>query len=98
MAQAAEAFADRVMITSDNARSEDPQAIIDDVLAGLSIPEQAQSNIDRISAIKQVVAQAKPQDIILLAGKGHETYQEVAGKRLNYDERALAMQLMEASL
>ena len=98
MAQAAEAFADRVMVTSDNARSEDPQAIIDDVLAGLSIPEQAQSNIDRISAIKQVVAQAKPQDIILLAGKGHETYQEVAGKRLNYDERALAMQLMEASL
>lgn len=98
MAQAAKAFADRVMVTSDNARSEDPQAIIDDVLAGLSLPEQALSNIDRISAIKQVVAQAKPHDIILLAGKGHETYQEVAGKRLDYDERALAKQLMEASV
>jgi UDP-N-acetylmuramoyl-L-alanyl-D-glutamate--2,6-diaminopimelate ligase len=98
MAQAAEQFADRVMVTSDNARSENPQNIIDDVLAGLASPEQALSNIDRISAIKQVVAQAKPHDIILLAGKGHETYQEVAGKRLNYDERALAMQLMEASI
>ncbi|UJF22464.1 UDP-N-acetylmuramoyl-L-alanyl-D-glutamate--2,6-diaminopimelate ligase [Shewanella sp. OMA3-2] len=98
MAKAAEQFADRVMVTSDNTRSENPQDIIDDVFAGLTAPQNALSEVDRISAIKWVVAQAKPNDIILLAGKGHETYQEVAGKRVDYDERALAAMLMETSV
>lgn len=95
MAQAAEQFADRVMITSDNARSEDPQQIITDILQGLLQPQAALTEVNRITAIKQVVAQAKPGDVILLAGKGHETYQEAAGVRHDYDERALARQLSE---
>ncbi|MCL1142900.1 UDP-N-acetylmuramoyl-L-alanyl-D-glutamate--2,6-diaminopimelate ligase [Shewanella gaetbuli] len=98
MAQAAEKFADKVMVTSDNVRSEDPQNIINDVLAGLQQPQQALSVVDRIEAIKQVVSLAQPEDIILLAGKGHETYQEIAGKRIEYDERALATSLMEAKV
>ncbi|MGL5390275.1 MAG: Mur ligase family protein, partial [Shewanella sp.] len=95
MAKAAEQFADRLMVTSDNARSEDPSQIIADILQGLSEPSQVLTEVDRIAAIKQVLALATPGDVILLAGKGHETYQEVAGVRHAYDERALARQLSE---
>jgi UDP-N-acetylmuramoyl-L-alanyl-D-glutamate--2,6-diaminopimelate ligase len=97
MAKAAEQFADRLMITSDNARSEDPNAIINDMLAGLALPENALVEVDRIKAIRQVAEQAQAGDIILLAGKGHETYQEVAGARIDYDERALAFELSQVS-
>ncbi|PIW60122.1 UDP-N-acetylmuramoyl-L-alanyl-D-glutamate--2,6-diaminopimelate ligase [Shewanella sp. CG12_big_fil_rev_8_21_14_0_65_47_15] len=95
MGQAAEQFADRIMVTSDNARSEDPQQIITDITQGLINPELALTQVDRVTAIKEVVALAKPGDVILLAGKGHETYQEAAGVRYDYDERALARQLSE---
>ncbi len=90
MAQAGEAHADRLMVTSDNARSEIPEAIIADIIAGLAQPEMALTNVDRQQAIEQVVANAAPGDLILLAGKGHEAYQEIAGRRIDYDERALA--------
>lgn len=95
MGQVAEQFADHIMVTSDNARSEDPKQIITDIIQGLINPEQAFIQVDRIAAIKEVVAVAKPGDVILLAGKGHETYQEAAGVRYDYDERALARQLSE---
>ena len=95
MGRAAEQFADRIMVTSDNARSEDPNQIITDIIQGLTHPERALTEVDRVAAIKQVVAQAKSGDVILLAGKGHETYQEAAGVRNDYDERALARQLSE---
>ncbi|MFT5235220.1 MAG: UDP-N-acetylmuramoyl-L-alanyl-D-glutamate--2,6-diaminopimelate ligase, partial [Shewanella sp.] len=98
MAKAAETYADRIMITSDNARSESPIEIIKDILAGLSQPENALTQIDRELAIRQVVAGAKPGDLILLAGKGHETYQEAGGVRRDYDERALARDLARSSL
>lgn len=95
MGKAAEQYADRIMVTSDNARSEDPAQIITDIIQGLTHPQQALTQVDRIAAIKEVVALAKPGDVILLAGKGHETYQEAAGVRHDYDERALARQLSE---
>ncbi|GIU11625.1 MULTISPECIES: UDP-N-acetylmuramoyl-L-alanyl-D-glutamate--2,6-diaminopimelate ligase [unclassified Shewanella] len=97
MAASAEQFADRVMVTSDNCRSEDPNAIISDILAGLQHPQQALSQVDRQAAIKQIVAQAASGDMVLLAGKGHETYQEVDGKKLNYDERAFAKAIAEGN-
>nr|WP_320126830.1 UDP-N-acetylmuramoyl-L-alanyl-D-glutamate--2,6-diaminopimelate ligase [uncultured Shewanella sp.] len=97
MGQAAEQYADRIMVTSDNARSEDPAQIITDIIQGLIHPQQALTQVDRIAAIKEVAALAKPGDVILLAGKGHETYQEAAGVRHDYDERALARQLSEQS-
>ncbi|BAJ04009.1 UDP-N-acetylmuramoyl-L-alanyl-D-glutamate--2,6-diaminopimelate ligase [Shewanella violacea] len=93
MAQAAETYADKVMITSDNVRSESPEAIIEDILVGLEAPERVLTQVNREQAIRQVVALAKPGDLVLLAGKGHETYQEVAGVRFEYDERALAKSL-----
>ncbi|QSX33988.1 UDP-N-acetylmuramoyl-L-alanyl-D-glutamate--2,6-diaminopimelate ligase [Shewanella avicenniae] len=93
MGAIAEQLADRIMVTSDNARSEDPAAILADIRAGLVHSEDALFEVDRELAIKQVVALAKPGDLILLAGKGHETYQEINGKRRHYDERAVAQQL-----
>ncbi|MGI2179690.1 UDP-N-acetylmuramoyl-L-alanyl-D-glutamate--2,6-diaminopimelate ligase [Shewanella frigidimarina] len=95
MAQAAERYADKVMITSDNARSEDPQTIINDILQGISQPQKVLTQVDRIEAITHVVSLAQVNDIVLLAGKGHETYQEVAGERIDYDERALAFKLSQ---
>ncbi|WP_445773042.1 UDP-N-acetylmuramoyl-L-alanyl-D-glutamate--2,6-diaminopimelate ligase [Shewanella sp.] len=98
MAQAAEKYADKVMITSDNARSEDPQTIINDILQGINQPNNVLRHVDRIEAITRVVALAQADDIVLLAGKGHETYQEVAGQRIDYDERALALALSKDAL
>lgn len=96
MAAVAEANADHIMLTSDNARSEDPLAIIADMQAGLSQPSQALVNPDRQAAIQQVFALAAPGDIVLLAGKGHETYQEIAGIKHHYSERAFAAELARA--
>ncbi len=92
MAQIATKYADRTVLTSDNPRSEEPQAIIDDMLAGLS--EVAQDRYtavaDRREAIHYAVSQAKPGDVILIAGKGHETYQIIKDQVLPFDDREVA--------
>ena len=88
MGQAAGRLADHVIVTSDNPRSEDPKAIIAQVLAGISTPAEAIE--DRQVAIFTAVHQAKPGDVVLLAGKGHETYQEIAGVRHAFDDREVA--------
>jgi UDP-N-acetylmuramoyl-L-alanyl-D-glutamate--2,6-diaminopimelate ligase len=79
MGAMAEALADRVIVTSDNPRRENPQAIIDDILGGMQRPPQVEP--DRAQAIAGAVAAAGERDVILLAGKGHEPYQEIAGVR-----------------
>ena len=79
MGAIAERLADHVVITSDNPRREDPQAIIDDILAGMKTLPSIQP--DRARAIADAVAPADQRDVILLAGKGHEPYQEIAGVR-----------------
>jgi UDP-N-acetylmuramyl tripeptide synthase len=79
MAAAAEQFAHRVVLTSDNPRSEDPQTILNQMLAGLQQAHQAIVIPDRAHAIAQTVQHARPQDVVLVAGKGHEDYQEIAG-------------------
>lgn len=88
MAKVAVENSDRVIITSDNPRFEDPQAIIDDMLAGLS-EEQRQgvlSIVDRREAIRTACMLAKPGDVILVAGKGHEDYQIVQGVKHHFDD------------
>lgn len=92
MAAKAEAMADTVVLTSDNPRSEDPQTIIDQMRAGLSRPQTAFENVDRASAIQDTVQRANAGDVILLAGKGHEDYQEINGVRYPSDDRELARQ------
>jgi UDP-N-acetylmuramoyl-L-alanyl-D-glutamate--2,6-diaminopimelate ligase len=86
MAAVAEREADVVLLTSDNPRSEDPQAILAQMVAGLRAPEQARVLPDRADAIAQAVAHALPQDVVLIAGKGHEDYQEVQGVRRPFSD------------
>lgn len=92
MARIATKYADLTVLTSDNPRSEDPQAIIDDMLAGLTevAAERYVSIVDRREAIRYAVAQAKQDDVILIAGKGHETYQIIKGQVLPFDDREVA--------
>ena len=87
MAAVAEKNADRVVVTSDNPRSEKPEAIISQVLLGLSHRECVQVQADRARAIAESIAAAAPGDVILLAGKGHEDYQEVAGVKHPFSDR-----------
>jgi UDP-N-acetylmuramoyl-L-alanyl-D-glutamate--2,6-diaminopimelate ligase len=88
MGAIAERLADRVVVTSDNPRNEDPQAIIAGILAGLTQPPVVQS--DRGRAIADAVAEAGARDVILLAGKGHEPYQEIAGVRHPFSDTEVA--------
>jgi murE/murF fusion protein len=86
MAQAAEAHADRVVLTSDNPRSEAPGAILQDLLAGLQQPAQALLIEDRAAAIAQTLSHAAVHDVVLIAGKGHENTQEIAGHKQAFSD------------
>lgn len=87
MGTAAALAADRVWVTSDNPRSEDPAAIIDQIVAGIVQGATARIEADRATAIRQAIALAAPQDVVLVAGKGHETYQDIGGERLPFSDR-----------
>lgn len=89
MAQAALAVADRVVLTADNPRSEDPRMILQDMQAGMSASQLANIQIepDRRQAINEAVKAAGTDDIVVIAGKGHETYQEIKGVRYDFDDR-----------
>ena len=95
MAAAAEQAADRLVLTSDNPRSESPEAILADMVQGLSRPEQALIVVDRALAIAQVVAEAAAQDVVLLAGKGHETVQEIGGARMPFSDMLQAQRALQ---
>jgi UDP-N-acetylmuramoyl-L-alanyl-D-glutamate--2,6-diaminopimelate ligase len=75
-----------VVVTSDNPRGEAMDAIISQILLGLTGVAGVQVEPDRARAIAQTLAQASPADVVLLAGKGHEDYQEIAGKRLPFSD------------
>ena len=90
MAAVAERAADHVVVTSDNPRQEPPESIIEQILAGLSDRAQARVQADRARAIAETLAQAAARDVVLLAGKGHETTQEIAGAKLPFSDRAQA--------
>ena len=96
MAAAAERGADRVLFTSDNPRGENPDAIIEQMRAGLDHPGAVQVETDRRRAVALAVSQAGADDVVLVAGKGHEDYQEVAGERHPMDDRDLAREALAA--
>lgn len=97
MAKAAEKLANTVIITNDNPRSEDPQNIISDILAGLSEPEKALVEPDRAKAIALAFNSSPRDALILIAGKGHEDYQIVGDTVLPFSDRAVVKQLIEAN-
>ena len=93
MAQTACDLSDKVILTSDNPRTEDPAAIIADMEAGLNTAAKRKyiSIIDRKEAIKAAVEFAKPEDIVLVAGKGHEKYQDINGVKYAFDDKAILL-------
>lgn len=89
MGRVAETLADRVVMTSDNPRTEDPEAILDDVQAGLDAPDAATRIASRADAIAFAAREAAPGDVVVVAGKGHETYQIVGTTKRPFDDRAV---------
>jgi UDP-N-acetylmuramyl-tripeptide synthetase len=98
MAAVAEREARSVVLTSDNPRSEVPARILEDMLAGLARPQAASVVVDRAEAIASAVAQAGPQDVVLVAGKGHEDYQEVQGVKRPFSDVAHAREALQHRL
>jgi UDP-N-acetylmuramoyl-L-alanyl-D-glutamate--2,6-diaminopimelate ligase len=81
MTSAAEQVADRVVLTSDNPRTEDPVHILEQMSLGMRKPLDARVIVDRALAIEKILCEAKPSDVVLIAGKGHENYQDIGGVR-----------------
>jgi UDP-N-acetylmuramoyl-L-alanyl-D-glutamate--2,6-diaminopimelate ligase len=97
MGQAAGRLADRVIVTSDNPRSEDPEAIVDDVMQGVG--PGAEREVDRRKAIVHAIATARPGDVVVIAGKGHEQGQEFEGGRKEpFDDVTVAREALRATL
>jgi UDP-N-acetylmuramoyl-L-alanyl-D-glutamate--2,6-diaminopimelate ligase len=99
MAQIAVEYSDRVILTSDNPRSEEPKSIIDEMAAGLDIiqKKKALSVTDRREAIGVAHSMLQPGDILLIAGKGHEKYQEIQGVRYEFDDLKLITELFQTN-
>lgn len=83
--------ADQVVVTTDNPRDEQPGSIIDDICAGLAASPAITVIADRAAAIEFAIQSAKPGDVVLLAGKGHENYQEIAGQQMFFSDHEVAM-------
>jgi UDP-N-acetylmuramoyl-L-alanyl-D-glutamate--2,6-diaminopimelate ligase len=92
MAAVVERFSDRIFVTSDNPRREKPQAIIDDVLAGFADRKRVTVEVDRGKAIRAAIEEAMPGDLVLIAGKGHETYQILGDTVVPFDDRLTALE------
>jgi UDP-N-acetylmuramoyl-L-alanyl-D-glutamate--2,6-diaminopimelate ligase len=93
MGEIAQRMADRVIVTSDNPRSENPEAIVQEILAGAG--SDAEHNVDRRQAIAAAIAKAEPGDVVVIAGKGHEQGQEFeAGRKIPFDDVTVAREIL----
>ena len=92
MAEVAQALADRIIVTSDNPRTEDPAAIVEDILAGVadSNRQSLLIEVDRARAIEAAIDDARSGDVLVIAGKGHEDYQIIGTERRDFDDRLIA--------
>ena len=91
MGEAAERLADRIIVTDDNPRSEDADRIVAMILAGLRVPARAEVVRDRALAIGAALDDARPGDVVLIAGKGHEDCQIVGNERRAFSDRACVL-------
>lgn len=98
MGAIAENLADLVVVTSDNPRSEDPQQIIVDILAGIKRMRSVMVEPDRAKAIQLSIVDASPSDVVVVAGKGHETYQIIKGQTFDFDDRIEVKHALEKRL
>ena len=98
MAAIAARQADRLVVTSDNPRTENPQQILEDVLAGVPDACDCSVNADRATAIAMAVAEAAPEDLVLIAGKGHEDYQILGTEKIHFDDREEAEKALRSRL
>src|ERR1019366_6170145 len=97
MGQAAGQLSDLVILTSDNPRSEDPLQIMNDALVGLRRTDtKFIVEPDRAIAIRKAIEEARPGDVVLLAGKGHETYQIFSDRTIHFDDREVAREALRA--
>ncbi len=94
MGQAAVALSDYTVITSDNPRTESPEAIVAEIVAGAETSRHHTAIVDRRAAIVHAIAEAKPKDTVIIAGKGHETYQIVGQTRRHFDDREVAREAL----
>ena len=94
MAKVAEKYADRIIVTTDNPRHEGPQDIIDEMMTGFSSVENVEVVLDRRQAIDIAITNAQPGDVVLLAGKGHETSQIVGDVHIAFDDRRVAREFL----
>jgi UDP-N-acetylmuramoyl-L-alanyl-D-glutamate--2,6-diaminopimelate ligase len=99
MAEIACKLSDQVILTSDNPRNEDPQLILDQMLQGVRITDRKKVQVipDRKEAIQKAYAMALPKDIILVAGKGHENYQEIKGTKYPFDDKQVLQSIFKVS-
>jgi UDP-N-acetylmuramoyl-L-alanyl-D-glutamate--2,6-diaminopimelate ligase len=95
MAAVAERLADEVIVTDDNPRNESPERIMADILAGFADPQRVRVIHDRQTAIETALAQAAPEDLVLIAGKGHEQVQIVGDRRLPFSDRRVVLRQLE---
>jgi UDP-N-acetylmuramoyl-L-alanyl-D-glutamate--2,6-diaminopimelate ligase len=97
MAKVAERLADRVIVTSDNPRNEEPQAIAAEIVAGFSSMQKVTVELDRRAAIALAISEARPGDAVVIAGKGHETYQQIGDVKRPFDDREVAAEILRSS-
>jgi len=95
MGDIASRLADTVVVTSDNPRNEEPRFIIDDIVSGMGANYHVLE--DRAAAIGHAIRQAQPKDVVLIAGKGHEDYQEIKGVRLPFSDIEVAARALESA-
>ncbi|MBN1839106.1 MAG: UDP-N-acetylmuramoyl-L-alanyl-D-glutamate--2,6-diaminopimelate ligase [Campylobacterales bacterium] len=94
MGAMAERYAKKIIVTSDNPRSENPQTIIDEILSGMHAKESLHVKVDRYEAIEQALLMQKGNDVVLILGKGDETYQEIAGVKYPFDDRVVVQEIL----
>ncbi|MFO8014464.1 MAG: UDP-N-acetylmuramoyl-L-alanyl-D-glutamate--2,6-diaminopimelate ligase [Phycisphaerae bacterium] len=94
MAKVAERLADRIFVTNDNPRSEVPEAIAEEILAGFDAPDAVTVELDRREAIAHALEEARAGDVVIIAGKGHETYQIIGDATRPFDDREVAAEVL----
>ena len=95
MGKIAETWSDHIILTNDNPRNEDAMSIIEQILTGIESKDKFSIIADRGLAIEQAIRLSSADDVVLIAGKGHESWQEIAGERSPFSDRILVRNLLE---